>query len=146
MTIKRICSETPRAFISGVAIGSVLFFAFFRDTALPAEKNGGVPQTSVSEAEGKRGVVARVNGVNITQTDLKAKMMQMLAVRTQLESSGDPNQMEALRQDALNKLIIQELAYQRAKAEGMTVGKDEIDGAIAEIREAKGGESNIRRR
>ncbi|GEM_PF-2513790 len=140
---KHLHPRKRRAFITGMVMGALLFFAVLPDAFPAAEENGGVRQTATPRGKDidiGRGVVARVNGVDIIQTELKIKMMQMLAVRTQEGNSGESQQAEALRSDALNKLIIQELAYQRAKAEGMTVEKAELDNAIAEIKAAKGGE------
>jgi parvulin-like peptidyl-prolyl isomerase len=47
---------------------------------------------------------------------------------------------ETARRDALNRLILQELAYQRAKAAGVKIEPNELDDAIAEIKTKAGGD------
>lgn len=137
-----------RVMMTCMVIGASLLFAVLPDTVRAAKEDGVAQQTAApqeKDIEGERGVVARVNGVEIMQAALKTKMMRMLAARNQEDSSGGgPRQIEAFRRDALNKLVVQELAYQRAKAEGIVIGKDELDNAIAEIKEAKGGEEQYR--
>jgi len=60
-----------------------------------------------------------------------------------LRNAAGESDSEALRKDALDKLILQELAYQRAKAEGLKVGRDELDGIITEIKGKVGEEKYI---
>jgi len=127
---------------AALVIGILLFYAFLPMPVHAVEKKLGAKQQSSSEKNGigdNGDVVAKVNGFEITQEALKAKMLRMLATR-QSENAGAEVDAEALRKDALNKLIIQELAYQRAKTEGVKVGRDELDTAVAEIKEKVGEE------
>jgi parvulin-like peptidyl-prolyl isomerase len=136
-----------QVFMTGIVIGAFLLLSVSPETVRAAEEKGEVPHTTTTpqkNADAGSGVVARVNGVEIMQTALKAKMMRMLATRIQGDTSSESRQGEALRRDALNKLIIQELAYQRAKAEGIAISKDELDNAIDEIKADVGGEEKYR--
>lgn len=90
----------------------------------------------------RKNVVARVNGSEITKEELKTKMLRMLETRQDSAAGGEIDT-EALRKDALNKLVLRELAYQRAKAEGIKVSREELDGSIAEIKGKIGEEKYI---
>jgi parvulin-like peptidyl-prolyl isomerase len=92
------------------------------------------PETG-GESRGK--VVARVNGAEITEAALSARMGRMHAGMGHGEGHDET---EAARREALNRLILQELAYQRAKAAGVKIEPKELDDAIAEIKTKAGGE------
>lgn len=130
---------------AALAIGILLFY-FFLPMPLsaveekPETKQQHSPHMKGTEEQGT--VVAKVNGVEITQEALKAKMMRLIETR-QIDIAAGESDSETLRKDALNKLILQELAYQRAKAEGISVGRDELDGIITEIK-GKVGEEKYR--
>jgi parvulin-like peptidyl-prolyl isomerase len=87
-------------------------------------------------------VAARVNGVEITMASV-ATMMNSLGTKQEREPAS-PESMEEIRKDALNQLILQELAYQKAKSDGMAVGRKEIDGALADMRKKPGGEEKFK--
>jgi parvulin-like peptidyl-prolyl isomerase len=84
----------------------------------------------------KKIVVAKVNGVDLNMDSL-ITMMNRIAPR---EDGGAPESLEEHKKRALDKLITQELAYQQAKAKGVTIGPDKIDMAIKNLRENIGGE------
>jgi parvulin-like peptidyl-prolyl isomerase len=87
-------------------------------------------------------VAARVNGVEITMASV-ATMMKSLGTK-QGHDPASQESTEEIRQDALNQLILQELAYQRAKAEGIVVEPKEIDAALGDLKGKLGGEEKFR--
>lgn len=94
-----------------------------------------------SKIEGSKNVVvARVNDAPITMGAV-LKMMQFIA-----RQSYNPNpDMEEIKRDAINRLILQELVYQMAKKEGIVIDKKRIDDSIAGLKISLGGEEGFRR-
>jgi parvulin-like peptidyl-prolyl isomerase len=85
-------------------------------------------------------VVARVNGSPITMGSV-LKMMSYI-----MRENPDPNlDANEVKKNAINRLILQELAYQKAKEKGMVVDKKRIDDAIAGLRISLGGEDGFKR-
>ena len=91
-----------------------------------------------ADAEDAKNIVAaKVNGVVITNDSVIKVMKNML------ENKERKERPEELRNKALNSLIIQELAWQKAKAEGLTVEQKTIDEAIEKTKTSYGGESGF---
>ena len=90
------------------------------------------------EEMARAGEAAKVNGVVITN---EAVAKQMRSMQDKKERSETPAE---LRQKALDGLIFQELAWQRAKADGLTVEQATIDEALEKIKTNYGGESGFR--
>ncbi len=90
----------------------------------------------------KKIAVARVNGVSITMESV-VEMMNNMRSRMMRQGSAQQQNMDALRQEALNKLILQELAYQRAKAEGLLPSPAEVDAAVQRVKTRLGGEEGF---
>ncbi len=90
----------------------------------------------------KKIAVARVNGVSITMESV-VDMMNNMRSRMMRQGSTQQQEMDALRQEALNKLILQELAYQRAKAEGLLPSPAEVDAAVQRVKKRVGGEEGF---
>lgn len=84
-------------------------------------------------------VVARVNGAEITMFDLLKTMNRISAGK-----AAAPADVEMVRQEALDRLILRELAWQKAQAEGLRTKKENIDTAIANLKENVGGEEKYR--
>ena len=82
-------------------------------------------------------VVAKVNGTEITMAQLIESMNRLAANR-----KGDPalENMETVKQEAMDRLILQELAYQQARAQKVTVDPKKIDFAIANLKANLGGQ------
>jgi hypothetical protein len=87
--------------------------------------------------EGQKNAAAKVNGVVITN-DSVIKVM-----KTMLEQKERKERPEELREKALDSLILQELAWQKAKATGLTVEQKTIDEAMEKIKSSYGGESGF---
>jgi len=102
----------------------------------------GNPPASLSGGGMKKIVVARVNGVEITMESV-ATMMNSLGTKRGHEPAS-PKSMEETRKEALDQLILQELAYQKAKSEGLAVVPEEIDGALMSMKRTLGGEEKFR--
>jgi parvulin-like peptidyl-prolyl isomerase len=87
-------------------------------------------------ADPQKIVVAKVNGVEL-HMDALVNMMNRLVSR---ESGTSPDAVEKHKKRSLDQLILQELAYQQAKAQGLSIGADKIDMAIKNLKENLGGE------
>jgi parvulin-like peptidyl-prolyl isomerase len=81
---------------------------------------------------------AMVNGVVITKNSVTNQMKGMAANREQGEET------EKLRKKALNSLILQELIWQKAQSEGLTVDQKTIDDNMEKIKTNLGVENGYR--
>lgn len=126
-----------------ILIGISNSSAFPKGNSGKIDKKSETIQTPVMEGqikESKNVVVARVNGVPITMRAV-LKMMSYIA-RENYEPNLDMNE---VKKDAINRLILQELAYQKAKQQDMNVDKKRIDDIIAGIKISLGGEDGFKR-
>lgn len=110
-----------------IAIGVLVvlagaYFYFIKDTNLSKDD-------SDSSA-----VVARVNGVEITQNDLDAYELKMLADQQIDKSSLDEEALGQLKAQALDSLVSQSLLEQAVKKDGTKVSKSDIDKQIETIK------------
>ena len=87
-------------------------------------------------------VVALVNGVAITSAELADELDNLLTSPT-AHGALSGQQKDAPRKAALEELIVRELAFQRAKATGMTVGKKEIAAIVKKIKRRYQTEKNF---
>ncbi len=103
---------------------------------MPAANN---PEQSkkTGQEETKKVVVATVNGVPIAMESLVKMMNRMAAKGPQGQTPGSA---EELKKRALDKLILQELAHQKATTLGLRPDPKNIDKAIANVKENVGGE------
>jgi parvulin-like peptidyl-prolyl isomerase len=85
----------------------------------------------------KKIIVAKVNGVPITMYQV-VKMMNLIGPKMGTD-------VESVKKEAINKLIIQELAYQRAKSLNVSVEKKNVDEAIENAIENMGGEEGFKK-
>ncbi len=92
------------------------------------------------QQESKKVVVAKVNGAEISMYAL-VKMMNRIGVK---KAATAPEDTEAVKKEALDRLILQELAWQKAQAEGLRTKKENIDTAIANLKENIGGDEQYR--
>jgi parvulin-like peptidyl-prolyl isomerase len=68
--------------------------------------------------------------------DALVNMMNRLAPR----EGAAPESLEEHKKRSLDKLVLQELAYQQATARGLSIGADKIDMAIKNLKENVGGD------
>lgn len=85
----------------------------------------------------KKVIAARVNDVPITMYQV-IKMMNIIGPKM----NADP---EAVKKEAIKRLIVQELAYQKAKAMDVKVEKRSVDDAIENVIENLGGEEGFKK-
>jgi parvulin-like peptidyl-prolyl isomerase len=107
-----------------------------------AQAPGG--ETSSSEGEAKKVNVARVNGTDITLQSLIARS-DYLSARNK-HAADVSQQDDSARKEALESLIFEELAYQKAIAEGLGASKADIDGRIGELKVKLGGPEAFKER
>ncbi|OGW27319.1 MAG: hypothetical protein A2X56_05305 [Nitrospirae bacterium GWC2_57_13] len=92
--------------------------------------------TQKAQEESKKIVVARVNSAPITM-DAVVIMMNRLAARSQ--DGSTPERTEEIRKASLDRLILQELAWQQARSRGIAPDPKNIDASIANLRMNLGG-------
>jgi SurA N-terminal domain len=97
----------------------------------PQAVGHGAKDTANDDSE----LAARVNGVAITRTAVKAMAARMAG-------GGDA---DATSKEALDRLIVAELAYERAKEVGLTLAPADIDDAVKDIKDNVGGEDMFQR-
>jgi parvulin-like peptidyl-prolyl isomerase len=102
----------------------------------------GSPTASMAGGGDGKTVVARVNGVGITEESL-AVMMNSPG-KKKGHGQASPASPEETRTEALNQLILQELAYQKAKSEGLGMEPKEVDGVLEEMRRKSGSEEKFK--
>jgi len=103
-----------------------------------AQTASGEDSAKALRKEGQENAAAKVNGVVITNESVIRQMKSMLAQKERKEAP------EELRKKALDSLIFQELAWQKAKADGLTADKKTIDEAIEKVKTSYGGESGFK--
>lgn len=130
-----------------VAACVVILLLAILPTVSGAAEGGGASQPTKNEVHaappGKE-IVARVNGAPITAAALEARVARVLRAMGHGAAAAGQEDYRAIAKKALDKLIVQELAYQKAVAEGMKVTPKELDAAIAALKERAGGEKKYK--
>ena len=93
-------------------------------------------------AEGDKRAAARVNGVEISMDSVVAMMYRINAKKIRNGETADP--MEDVRKEALRRLIMQELVYQKAKAEGIKADEEAVAAELSNVKKKMGGEEKFR--
>jgi len=98
-------------------------------------------------ASAAEGVVARVNGVPITAEAVSGMMARMGAGTGQGHGIGEkaPKDERTLRKEALDRLIFEELAWQKAKADRIIAGPGEVDRRLEDMRARLGGAEEMKK-
>ncbi len=91
-------------------------------------------------AEARDVVVARVNSSPITMESV-LKMMNRIASR----APGKNIDMAEIKKEALDRMIFQELVYQKAVSEGMKPDKKKVEDTIASFKISIGGEDEFKK-
>ncbi len=89
------------------------------------------------QEDAKKVVVATVNGAPISADSLVQMMNRLGAKDPQAQA---PAAAEELKKKALDRLILQELAYQKATTQGLSPDPKNIDKAITNVKENVGSE------
>lgn len=93
------------------------------------------------------GAAAKVNGVAISSERLEAGFQELLRERKiNAARMQNPERFKALKREALDTLIDQELAWQAAEKAKVTATPREVDDALAETRKAFRSEQAFRER
>jgi parvulin-like peptidyl-prolyl isomerase len=101
--------------------------------AMPAKKASAPATTPITQVTGK--VVARVNGVELTDRDLVRVMVSMFPYAQQ--HNGFPKELEPeIRRGAMQMVIFEELLYQQAKRRKMTVSAARVSQSEASFRKS----------
>jgi parvulin-like peptidyl-prolyl isomerase len=96
----------------------------------------------VDREDAKKMIAATVNGVGITMESVEKLVNSM---NSQAAHGAAPSRdRAAMRTEALDRLILQELAFQRAKSQGLAPTPQDIDAAIARIKSQVGGEEGFK--
>ncbi|MBF0559417.1 MAG: SurA N-terminal domain-containing protein [Nitrospirae bacterium] len=111
-----------------------------QDEKAPAAEQK-VKQIGLGEA--RKVVAARVNG-----TDIMLDAVMILSDRLNLQMrqahSAEGPSAAMIQKEALERVIVQELAYQRAKARDIAAEPKAVDSALADIKARAGGEEAYR--
>jgi parvulin-like peptidyl-prolyl isomerase len=94
--------------------------------------------------EARNIVAARVNGTDI-MLDAVMQLADRLEMQMTRAHSSEGPSVEAIQKEALDRLIVQELAFQRAKAQGMAAEQEAVDAVLADIKTKAGGEEPYRK-
>ncbi|HEX6829631.1 MAG TPA: peptidylprolyl isomerase, partial [Burkholderiales bacterium] len=106
----------------------------------------GVPGDARGQPSGY-GVVAKVNGAEISSERLEASFQELLReLRLNVARMQNPERFKALKRESLDTLIDQELAWQAARKADVTVTAAEVDAALAELRKPFKSEEAFRQR
>ena len=92
--------------------------------------------------EARNIVAARVNGVDIT---LDKVIILTNRMEGQISNPHAGPSIETIQREALDRVILLELAYQHAKALGITADSKAVDAALAEIKAKAGGDKEYRK-
>jgi foldase protein PrsA len=109
----------------------LIFFASFIISGCaktPPKTEPVIPPAAEGKSEARKVIVAKVNDSVLTMDQL-ITLMNRLA-----ETGSGPDTLEEHRKRALDKLVLQELAYQQAKKLGLKIGTDKIDMAINNLK------------
>jgi hypothetical protein len=107
----------------------------------PAAADSQEELKKASQEEAKKIIVATVNGAPITMESL-VKMMNRLGVKGPKDQALESA--EELKKRALDRLILQELAYQKAKADGLKPEEKFVEAALANVKVNAGGEKEYK--
>ena len=112
--------------------------------ALPEKKSQQDQQKDVQQEPlqaSKKVVVAKVNGAEISMYAL-VKMMNRISAKS--AAAPTPEDSEAVKKEALDRLVLQELAYQKALSQGLRAPQEAIDASLANLKENVGGEEGYK--
>ena len=114
--------------------------AVSRDAAKEQKQTGATAPQKAGSREAET-IVARVNGVPITKGSLDRMVDQIQLENPSRETGNAEKTPEGeVRKKALDRLIFQELVYQKAKQEGVSITEQELADTIKEVKEKAGGE------
>jgi peptidyl-prolyl cis-trans isomerase C len=107
-------------------------------TACPKKAEDGAAGTGTSASAG--GPVARINGEEVARADFDKQMERTRARFQRAGRQVAPALETRLKENLVRKLVEESLIAQKAKAEGVTVAKDELDAKVREHKERFGSD------
>src|SRR5208283_1440452 len=115
------------------------------EPAAPETQKAAAPKketkkVTLSEEEAKKIVAAKVNGIDVMLDEVMkmASYITAQAIATHTHGAGPDN--ESIKKEALERLIVMELARQKAKSLGIKAEQKDIDAALNAIKTKQGGE------
>lgn len=115
-----------------------------QQSKLTAEQQKHVEQVRKNVEESKKVIVARVNGYDVT---MHALVREMNVVAPRYLKPGEettPEINKRIRDEALDRLILQELAVEGAKRQGLTVKPEVIDQMVQKTKASVGGDRQFK--
>ena len=88
-------------------------------------------------------IVAKVNGAPIPLEAVTDMMNRLKAGKG--HGAKAPKGKDPLRMEALDRIIFEELAYQKAKADGLNAGPEEVNKRLEDLRARMGGADGLKK-
>jgi foldase protein PrsA len=128
-----------------ISIGITLFVSLFVITSCvkhPASVEGGPSSPAIAVLPGDSEIiVARVNGVSLHKDALVGMMNKLIAVNKRASFSESR---EETRTKALDRLILEELAFQEATRQRLSLGEDVLDKALGMLKARLGSDESYK--
>ncbi|MFZ2198527.1 MAG: peptidylprolyl isomerase [Thermodesulfovibrionales bacterium] len=110
----------------------------------PSEEPKQAEEAKRSAEEAKKIIVARVNGAEINMFMLVRAMNRIAPKYLKEGEAATKETNEQIKNEALNRLIFEELAVQEAIRQGINPSPEAIDKVVAQVRESVGTEEAYR--
>lgn len=114
---------SSRQYLAGIVLAVLALLAVFVLSGCPSEQQSLPPD-----------VVARVNGENITQPELRRVLADLSDLQARDGDSDSESDAEQLETRALKSLVQRRLLLQEAQRRNIFVSSDEYDSALMELR------------
>jgi len=93
----------------------------------------GTDQSDNGVKQSDRGVVATVNGQEITQAEYDERYTQIVAyIESQGQSATTPEAQEEIKNQAVDSLIVEAILLQSAKKDGVTANDEDVSALLAQ--------------
>ena len=113
------------------------------ERAVTAESGNKGSAMKTPPGDAGKAIAATVNGVAITRESLMAMMNRMSSRKG--EGDLQSRYEDDLKQKALDRLILQELAYQKAKENGMSADPIDVENALTNLKKKLGTEEEYQK-
>lgn len=108
--------------------------------AQQAENKDLAEEMKENAEEAKKIIVARVNGVDISMFSLVRSMNRVAPKYFQQGLDATPELNAKIKKEALDNLIFQELAIQKAQSSGIKIEDSAVDKVVSNVKESLGSE------
>ncbi len=137
--MKKAC----RFFILAAVLMLVVNVAAYVSAEEKTPSGGGASTAGENGHETGSTVIVKVNGRNVTATDL-VRQMRQIAMQSYQHGDLTPEITAQIRKKAIERAIVEELAYQRAVSLGITIPSEAVDRQIAQLKKSLGSEARYR--